>query len=102
MISSAIPSVKYSFSASALMLVKGRTAIDFAVETTGCGIVWVSLGVCRLFEASAWANSPAVRNRAVESVDIALLSAFSTFSGTVLRTERIDLGGSVNRFARIA
>jgi hypothetical protein len=36
MISSATPSVKYSFSASALMLTNGSTAMDFAVLADGC------------------------------------------------------------------
>ncbi len=53
MISSAMPSVKYSFSGSLLMLAKGSTATDFAAETTGAGITAVSLGVCRLSDARA-------------------------------------------------
>jgi hypothetical protein len=39
MISSAMPSVKYSFSGSALMFAKGSTATDLAAETMGCGTV---------------------------------------------------------------
>ena len=56
MISSAMPSAKYSFSASVLMLENGRTATDFADATTCCGIVAVSVGVTTLPDASACAN----------------------------------------------
>ena len=43
MISSATPSVKYSFSGSALMLTKGSTAIDLpglAVAVMVVGVTW--------------------------------------------------------------
>src|SRR5688572_19097471 len=102
MISSAMPSVKYSFSASALMFVNGRTAIDFADDTAGCGIVCVSLGVLRLVDASACAKRAAVLKRALASIAIALVRAFSTVSGTLLRTDRIAGTLSVNRLAMTA
>ncbi len=56
MISSAIPSVKYSLSGSALMLAKGSTATDLAADTACCGIVCVSVGVSRPLEPSALAK----------------------------------------------
>ena len=45
MISSAMPSAKYSLSASALMLAKGNTATDFAAETVGRGFVLTMMGL---------------------------------------------------------
>lgn len=60
MISSAIPSVKYSFSGSGLMFAKGITAMDFAAEIVGCGMVAVSVGVEVFPETSACANIAAV------------------------------------------
>ena len=98
MISSAMPSVKYSLFDSALMSANGSTATDFAADTVCCGIAITSDGD----ESSACAKSAEVSNRSDGSVAIALLSARSTLSGMLLFTERIGVTDSVNRFARIA
>ena len=65
MISSVIPSLKYSFSGSALMLVSGRTAIAFSVDgpaasPRGRGAV---ASLSREIRRSASANAAAVVNR---------------------------------------
>src|SRR4029079_16034502 len=99
MISSAIPSVKYSLSGSALMFVNGSTATDFAADTTVCGSDAVSVGVTRLPDASAWPNCAAVEYRPDASIAIALVTAFSTDSGIELLMLRSDLGISEKRFA---
>src|SRR5512138_3371050 len=99
MISSAIPSAKYSFSASVLMLANGSTATDFADETACCGIVVVSVGVVILLDASACANCAAVLYRPPMSVDIARLRARATGSGTLLRISLTGRTLSVKRFA---
>src|SRR5688572_5647870 len=102
MISSAMPSAKYSLSASLLMFENGSTATDFAEEIVGCGIVAVSVGVVRLPDASACANCAAVLYRCPMSVAIALVTARSTGSGMLLRSERGGAAVSVNRFAMTA
>ena len=56
MISSAIPSAKYSFSASGLMLVNGSTATDLAADTLGRGLVWMMMGAADAPEPIACAN----------------------------------------------
>src|SRR5687768_14516790 len=99
MISSAIPSAKYSFSGSALALTKGSTATDFAAATVGCGRVAMSVEVVSELEASACANIAAVLYLAAGSGDNALLTARSTLSGMLPRNERSGLAVSVNRFA---
>src|SRR5687767_15839971 len=99
MISSAMPSAKYSFSGSALELTKGRTATDFAAPTVGWGRVAVSVGVVRELDASACAKRAAVLYLAAVSVDIALLTARSMLSGTLPRSDRSGFAVSVNRFA---
>src|SRR5215211_8988 len=99
MISSAIPSAKYSFSGSALEFTNGRTATDFAAATVGCGRVAVSVGVVSELDPSACANSAAVLYLADVSVDIALLTARSTLSGMLPRSERRGFAVSVKRFA---
>ena len=70
-----MPSVKYSFSASALMFANGSTATDFAAEITGCGSEAVSVGVTRLPLARACAKVEVVAKRPAASVDIALVTA---------------------------
>src|SRR5687767_13529275 len=101
MISSAIPSAKYSFSASALMFANGSTATDFACDTVVFGKASVFVGVVSWPETSAWANSAEVANRPDPSVDIALVTAQSTLAGTDDRISCNGLGVSVNRFAMI-
>src|SRR5215213_939655 len=98
MISSAIPSAKYSFSGSALALTNGRTATDLAVATVGCGTAAGSVSVLGELAASASANVANVSYLAKGSVDIALLTARSTLSGTLPRSERRGFAVSVNRF----
>jgi hypothetical protein len=97
MISSAMPSAKYSFSGSAVAFTNGRTATDFAAETVCCGSVCVSVGVVSDPEASACANIAAVLYRSSASVAIALLTARSTLSGIMLRIARRGLAISVKR-----
>ncbi len=57
MISSAIPSAKYSFSASGLMLANGSTATDFADDTLGRGVVWMTIGAADAPDPIACANN---------------------------------------------
>src|SRR5665647_301954 len=82
MISSAIPSAKYSFSGSALMFANGSTATDLAADIALFGRVPVSVGVDIVSDASACANSAEVVNRSDESVAIAFDTAHSTLAGT--------------------
>src|SRR5512140_378985 len=84
------------------MLVNGSTATDFAAETAALGRDAVSVGVIVLDELKAWANCAEVVYLAFASVAIARITAFSTFSGTSLRTARSGFGVSVKRFAMIA
>src|SRR5215213_6204750 len=80
MISSAIPSVKYSLSASALVFVNGNTPIDFTTCTpSGAG---VAVGVVTIGGIIALANSLDVVKRRAASCDIALETARSVSSGT--------------------
>src|SRR6476660_1293805 len=101
MISSAIPSAKYSFSGSALMLANGSTATDLAADITFLGSDSVFVGVDIVSDASAWANSADVVNRSDDSVAIAFFTAQSMLGGTELRTLWRGLGVSVKRFAMI-
>src|SRR6185295_11826085 len=55
MISSAIPSVKYSLFGSGLMLTKGRTATDFAEDMMALGGATSNSGPAA-GQRSAWAN----------------------------------------------
>ena len=95
MISSAMPSVKYPFSRSALMSANGSTAIDFGAAA-GFTVVW-SPGVDTFGQTSALANSPEVGNRSRGSFDSAFVTASSISSGTLGSTLRSDGTGSVNR-----
>src|SRR5512141_1391179 len=101
MISSAIPSAKYSFSGSALMLANGSTATDFAADVAAFGSVSVFVGVDIVSETRACENCADVVNRSPDSVDIAFEIAQSMFCGTEGRSDWSDLGLSVNRFAMI-
>src|SRR3989441_9680876 len=87
MISSAMPSVKYSFSGSALMLTNGSTAIDFgALAPAG-----VPGGVEPLEgHASAWADWAAVAERSVGALASAFRTAWSSHSATSSRGSRSD------------
>src|SRR5688500_15566866 len=76
MISSAMPSVKYSLSASALMLVKGRTAIDWRSESAADAPL-----VPAAFD-SAFANSDTLANRPAGSREGALSTASDNAGGT--------------------
>ena len=103
MISSVIPSLKYSFSGSALMFRNGSTAIEFAAagggRTSGrAGDVTVS-GPCL---ASAATKSAAVANRSAGAFASALTTTCSSQSGTVSRTARRRGTGSIACRARIA
>src|ERR1700746_2394813 len=71
MISSAMPSLKYSFSGSALMFTNGRTAIDFVLVAVGGGGVMPG-GVLALGDVSACENCAAVAKRS----DASFASAF--------------------------
>src|SRR5689334_21217316 len=82
MISSAMPSAKYSFSGSALMLANGRTATDFAADIALFGSDSVSVGVDILSDMSACANIADVVKRSPVSVDIAFDTAQSMLAGT--------------------
>src|SRR6266550_6914118 len=100
MISSAIPSVKYSFSASALMFVNGRTAIDLTTcAPSGTGVV---VGVVTVLTTRALANSPEVEKRAAASRDSAFDRARSISSGTPSRTLLSDGTGCVKRLVSTA
>ena len=65
MISSVIPSLKYSFSGSALMLASGSTAIAFGAMAplTSGGVRFVPVSPPRRMARRASANSAPVRNR---------------------------------------
>ncbi len=101
MISSAMPSAKYSFSGSALMFANGRTATDFAADTGVFGIVSVSVGVAVCPETSACANNADVENLFDVSTAIALVTAQSTLAGTEDFRDCSGRGLSVKRFAMI-
>jgi hypothetical protein len=89
MISSVIPSVKNSFSASVLMLVNGSTAIDrLLLSTALAGIV----------EPNACANSVTVRYRSDGSSESARSRTSEVDAGT-FALEGSGAGFSLNRFA---
>ena len=100
MISSAIPSVKYSFSGSLLVFVNGSTAMDFTAWTpSGAG---VAVGVITIAGTIALANSPDVLKRRAASCDIAFATAASVSSGMSLALFRSAGAGSVKRLVRTA
>ena len=104
MISSVIPSLKYSFSGSALMLANGSTAIAFGAACSSGPPAACAAGRCRrraTMARSASANSAAVGKRSTGVRASARVTASSTASGTsrVARTLGI---GETNRLAMIA
>src|SRR5438093_685466 len=101
MISSAIPSVKYSFSGSALMLTNGSTAIDLAAAAP---VPWVGDpgGVVTPGAFRAWANTAAVACRSAGSLASAFNTACSTQAGASARKPRNGGGGDVKHCAMIA
>ena len=103
MMSSVIPSLKYSFSGSVLMFSNGRTATDFAATTSwtiACAAPTAMATVAGVPRASA--NWAAVVNRSAGSVAIAFFTAASTASGTSSRKARGEGTGPLNRFAMTA
>ena len=104
MISSVIPSLKYSFSGSALMLVSGMTATDFCDGAARPVSVTVPVGVVpvpprsNFSIASASAPAEAWRSTGVRARE--RVTSASTCSGTsrVARTCGI---GDMNRLAMI-
>ncbi len=98
MISSAIPSVKYSFSGSALMFTKGSTAIDLpSPEPRASGGVDIATDT-----VSACAKCDAVANRAAGVLASAFWMAESSHSGTSSRCARTLGTGSVKSRAMMA
>ena len=95
MISSVIPSLKYSFSGSGLRFANGSTAIDLAAAGAGAGL---PAGGVR----SASANSVAVVNRSAGIFSSAFITACSTARGTACRTVRNAGTGSSEWRARTA
>jgi hypothetical protein len=100
MMSSVMPSLKYSFSGSVLMFSNGSTATDLPLSATcwmACAaptaIATVAAGV------SASENWEAVLNRSAGTVAMAFRTAASTASGTSSRAERGDGAGELSRLA---
>ena len=92
MISSLIPSLKYSSSGSALMLTKGNTAIEVGAATAACSP-----------EASrAAANASAVSNRSAGDLASACMMAASMWAGTPPRRSRTEGTGSPKHLAMMA
>src|SRR2546427_795091 len=98
MISSAMPSEKYSLSRSALMLTNGKTAIDFAAAATDR----VPGGGDVAPDPSAWPNCAAVAYRSAGAFARALVTACSTHSGTASRKACSAGTRSVKAWAMIA
>src|SRR2546425_458559 len=93
MISSATPSVKYSFSGSALMLTNGSTAMDLAWLVCGPALAGIAPGgvVTPSEGFKACPNSAAVANRSPGSLASAFITTCSTHSGTL--SVRLCRGG---------
>ena len=103
MMSSVMPSLKYSFSGSVLMFSNGSTATDFAAVTSctiACAAPTAMATVAGVPSASA--NWAAVENRSAGMVAIAFFTAASTASGTSSRTARGDGTGELSRLAMTA
>ncbi len=104
MMSSVMPSLKYSFSGSVLMFSNGSTATDLVEEvissTMACAAPTAIAVVAEVPKASA--NCAAVENRSAGSVAIAFLTAASTASGTSSRKVRGEGMGLLNRLAMMA
>src|SRR5262249_4679683 len=92
MISSEMPSEKYSFSASPLMLANGNTAIDLALGRGG------GAADCRERLST---NFDIVGNRSAGERAIAVETADSTLRGTSGRLALTFGGACVNRWTRI-
>ena len=100
MISSVIPSLKYSFSGSVLMFSNGSTATDFAAMTSSTIACAAPTAMATVAEVpSASANCAAVANRSAGTVAMAFFTAASTASGTSSRDARADGIGEVSRLA---
>ena len=100
MMSSVTPSLKYSFSGSALMFSNGSTATDRATVMSwsiACAVPTAIATVTGVPRASA--NRAADMNRSAGSVASAFFTAASTASGTSSRTARSDPIGLLNRLA---
>src|SRR5437588_8209642 len=89
MISSLIPSVKNSFSASALMFVNGNTAIDRRL---------LSVASAGIAAARALANSETVGNLSAGSSESARNTTSEAAAGTFAFDDN-GWGGELNRFA---
>ncbi len=98
MISSAIPSVKYSFSGSALMLANGSTAIDVRAATAGVASGVALGGVTTRGDPSACATRSADWNRSPGSLARLLVTTCSSSAETYAPLARTDGTGSVKRF----
>ncbi len=103
MMSSVIPSLKYSFSGSVLMFSNGRTATDLVLAMASV-IAWAApTAMATVAEVpNASANWAAVAKRSAGNVAIAFRTAASTTSGTSSRNDRAEGTGEVNRLAMIA
>ena len=101
-ISSVMPSLKYSFSGSALMFRNGSTAIEFAAAGAWTSAAAGSAPVTVLGWISAAMKSAAVANRSAGAFASARVTACSTQSGTVSRTVRRRGTGPAACRARIA
>ena len=103
MISSVIPSLKYSFSGSALMFVSGRTAMALAAGAgvrPAATVAWAG-AADPLTWRSASTNCAAVGNRSTGVLARARVSASSTASGTSRVTRTLGMG-EMNRLAMMA
>ena len=101
MISSVIPSLKYSFSGSALMLASGSTTMDFSAGATPTGVVPDGVRSRCSATSSASANSAAVGKRSTGVRASARTIAWSTASGTS-RIARACGTGARNRLEMMA
>src|SRR5262245_21697482 len=101
MISSATPSVKYSFSGSALIFTNGNTAIDFVLAVATLDVV-IPGGVLEPGAFSACENWAAVGKRTAASFASACTTTGSSHSGRSPREPRSGGGGSVKHCAMIA
>ena len=102
MISSVIPSLKYSFSGSALMLASGSTAMDFAAAAAPTGVRAPAGSRSRCSACSSASANSRGRREAVHRGpgQRAVTIAWSTASGTS-RIARTCGTGETNRLAMI-
>ena len=105
MISSVMPSLKYSFSGSALMLASGRTAMALARGVRARPARRARSPVPRTASPFTWrsasTNCAAVENRSTGVLARARVSASSTASGTSRVTRTLGMGDT-NRLAMTA